>query len=48
LMQARPTRPEQLWLRFAIGYPISALTIQLLAWCCEHLAACGLRALLLM
>jgi len=47
LVRAHPTPPEQLWLRFAVGQPVSALTIQFLAWCCEHLAARGLRALLL-
>jgi transposase len=47
LVRARPTIPEQLWLRFAVGQPVSALTTQFLAWCCEHLAARGLRALLL-
>jgi hypothetical protein len=47
LVRARPTPPEQLWLRFAVGQPVSALTIQLLAWCCAHLAARGLRAVLL-
>jgi transposase len=47
LVRALPTAPEQLWLRFAVGQPVSALTIQFLAWCCEQLAARGTRALLL-
>jgi hypothetical protein len=47
LVRGCPTTPEQLWLRFAVGQPVSALTIQFLAWCCKHLAARGMRALLL-
>jgi hypothetical protein len=47
LVRALPTIPEQRWLRFAVGQPVSALTTQFLAWCCEHLAARGMRALLL-
>jgi len=33
--------------RFADGRPVSALTTQFLAWCCDRLAARGIRALLL-
>jgi hypothetical protein len=47
LVRAHPTTPEQLWLRFAVGQPVSALTTQFLTWCCDRLAARGLRALLL-
>jgi DDE superfamily endonuclease len=47
LVRALLTPPEPLWLRFAVGQPVSALTTQFLAWGCEHLAARGLRALLL-
>jgi hypothetical protein len=47
LLRSTPTTPEQIWLRFATGQPVSALTTQLLAWCCERLAAQGKRALLL-
>ncbi len=47
LLRATPTTPEQIWLRFATGQPVSALTTQFLAWCCERLAAQGKRALLL-
>jgi DDE superfamily endonuclease len=47
LVRALPTAPEQLWLRFAMGQPVSALTTQFLAWCCERLAAHRIRALLL-
>jgi DDE superfamily endonuclease len=39
--------PEQLWLRFATGQPVSALTRQLLTWCCDRLAALPKHALLL-
>jgi DDE superfamily endonuclease len=47
LLRATPTMPEQLWLRFATGQPVSALTLQFLTWCCQRLAALGKRALLL-
>jgi hypothetical protein len=35
------------WLRFVDGRPVSALTTQFLAWCCDALAARGKTALLL-
>jgi transposase len=35
------------WLRFVDGRPVSALTTQFLAWCCDKLAAQGKTALLL-
>ena len=38
---------EDLWLRFVAGRPVSALTIQFLAWCCERLAGAGRTALVL-
>jgi hypothetical protein len=38
---------EALWLRFVDGRPVSAVTTQYLAWCCEKLAAAGKTALLL-
>jgi hypothetical protein len=47
LLRATPTLPEQLWLRFATGQPVSALTLQFLTWCCDRLAALDKRALLL-
>jgi hypothetical protein len=47
LMRATPTTPEQLWLRFATGQPVSGLTTQFLAWCCERLGAGNKQALLL-
>jgi transposase len=40
-------RQERMLVRFADGRPISAITTQFLAWCCERLAALGKRALLL-
>ncbi|MDQ6906316.1 MAG: transposase [Chloroflexota bacterium] len=40
-------RDEQVWLRFVDGRPISEITTQFLAWCCERLAAAGKTALLL-
>jgi hypothetical protein len=47
LLRATPATPEQLWLRFATGQPVSALTLQCLAWCCDRLTALGKRAVLL-
>jgi hypothetical protein len=38
---------EALWLRFVEGRPISGVTTQYLAWCCERVAAMGKTALLL-
>jgi len=37
---------EQMWLRCVAGRPVSAVTTDLLAWCCDRLAAHGLTALL--
>jgi transposase len=39
--------PEQLWLRFVDGRPISAVTTQFLDWCCAKLQEAGKVALLL-
>jgi DDE superfamily endonuclease len=39
--------PEELWLRFVDGRPVSAITTQFLADCCTRLAARGKTALLL-
>jgi hypothetical protein len=47
LVRATPTTPEQLWLRFAMGPPVSGLTTQFLAWCSDRLGALGKQALLL-
>jgi transposase len=40
-------RAEAAWLRFVAGRPVSARTIEFLAWCCRQLAAAGKAALLL-
>jgi len=40
-------RDERLWLRFVAGRPISGITTQFLAGCCDRLAAQGKMALLL-
>jgi hypothetical protein len=47
LLRATPTTPEQMWLRFAGGQPVSGLTTQFLAWSCDKLTALGKEALLL-
>ena len=44
---APDTLPEQVWLRFVEERPISALTTQYLAWCCDKLATLGKQALLM-
>ncbi len=46
LREATPA-PDQLWLRFVDGRPVSAITIQFLDWCAQRLAALGKTALLL-
>ncbi len=38
---------EQVWLRFVDGRPVSSITTQYLAWCCDKLVAEGKRALLM-
>ncbi len=40
-------REEQMWLRFVDGRPVSGMTTQFLAWCCDRLAAQEKTALLL-
>jgi len=40
-------RTEAMWLRFVAGRPVSAVTIEFLAWCAEQAAALGKRAVLL-
>jgi hypothetical protein len=40
-------RHEAAWLRFVDGRPVSGVTTQFLAWCCQKLAAAGKEALLL-
>jgi len=47
LLRSTPTTPEQIWLRFAAGQPVSGLTTEFLTWCSAKLAATGKRALLL-
>jgi len=44
---APETLPEQVWLRFVDGRPISAITTQYLSWCCAQLAQAGKQALLM-
>ena len=44
---APETLPEQLWLRFVENRPVSPVTTQYLAWCCEKLAKLGQTALIL-
>lgn len=39
--------PDELWLRFVDGRPVSPVTIDYLAWCCRKLHAAGKEALLL-
>jgi single stranded DNA-binding protein len=41
------SRGGRVWLRFAAGRPVSAVTIPFLEWCCAKVAALGKRALLL-
>ena len=47
LLRHQPHQPDQMLLRFVDGRPISAVTIDFLAWACERLAAQGMSALLL-
>jgi transposase len=47
LLRPEPQQGEQMWLRFVTGRPVSAVTIDFLAWCSAQLAAQGFTALLL-
>jgi transposase len=47
LVRPGPQQADQLWLRFVAGRPVSAVTIDFLAWCSARLAAHGFTALLL-
>jgi hypothetical protein len=47
LLRLAAEEPQELWLRFCAGRPVSVLTIPFLADCCARLAACGKTALLL-
>lgn len=38
---------DAMWLRFVDGRPVSSLSEQFLAWCCQRLAAAGVRTLVL-
>jgi transposase len=44
---APETLAEQVWLRFVADRPLSAVTTQFLAWCCDKLAMLGKKALLM-
>lgn len=44
---ADPRWQEQLWLRFVAERPVSAITVQFLAWSCRKLEQQGKKALLL-
>ena len=44
---ALETLEEQVWLRFVEDRPISAVTTQFLAWCCEKQQPLGKKALLM-
>jgi hypothetical protein len=39
--------PDDVWLRFVDGRPVSAITTQFLEWCCDRLAAAGIAMLVL-
>jgi transposase InsO family protein len=47
LVRSADEQPEEVWLRFVDGRPVSAVTTQFLADCCTRLAARGKAALLL-
>jgi hypothetical protein len=47
LMRSAAEQPEEVWLRFVAGRPVSAVTTQFLAACCTRLAARGKAALVL-
>jgi hypothetical protein len=47
LVRPGDAAPEALWLRFVAGRPVSAVTVQFLAWCGERLAAAGTTTLVL-
>ena len=46
LVRTGTAAPETLWRRFVDGRPVSALTEQFLAWCCDQLAASTTHLLL--
>jgi hypothetical protein len=47
LLRRRPQQADQMLLRFVDGRPVSAVTIDFLAWSCERLAVQGITGLLL-
>jgi transposase len=47
LVRPGPALADQMWLRFVAGRPVSAVTVDFLAWCSAQLAAQGFTALLL-
>src|SRR5262249_52148328 len=47
LLRPGPLQADQMWLRFVTGRPVSAVTIEFLAWGSGQLAAQGFTALLL-
>lgn len=47
LLRRDGATPEHVWLRFVTGHPVSVLTEQFLAWCCQRLAAEGITTLVL-
>jgi hypothetical protein len=47
LVRPAAATPEEIWLRFVDGRPVSAVTTAFLAWCCERIAAQGAATLVL-
>jgi hypothetical protein len=47
LVRRRPRHVDQMLVRFVDGRPVSAVTIDFLAWCCARLAKAGVTGLLL-
>jgi transposase len=47
LVRRLRSQAEQMLLRFVAGRPVSAVTTDFLAWCCDRLAGQGITALLL-
>ena len=45
LLRLGPQQPDQMWLRFVAGRPVSVVTNEVLAWCAARLAAPGCTAL---
>jgi len=47
LVRPGTSAAEEVWLRFVDGRPLSPLTTQFLAWCCDRLAVDGTTTLVL-